>query len=107
MKEYIEHTCGECIHSEICDQWPTRTGWDTLNPVQCRMFRSAADVVERKRGEWVDVVFDPVWKKMKATCTSCSHRGEIRVKSNYCGFVVPDSDFCPNCGADMRGENNG
>lgn len=62
----------------------------------------AADVVERKRGEWVDVVFDPVWKKMKATCTSCSHRGEIRVKSNYCGFVVPDSDFCPNCGADMR-----
>lgn len=63
---------------------------------------TAADVVERKRGEWVDVVYDPVWKKMKATCTSCLCRGEVRAKRNGCGFAVPDSDFCPNCGADMR-----
>ena len=67
----------------------------------------AADVVERKRGEWVDVVYNPVWGKMKATCNSCQCRGEVRVKSNYCGFAVPDSNFCPNCGADMSGAEDG
>ena len=112
MKEYIDK-------SEIEYPYMTMTLWG-LNKDTCHAYNEgvkaaadaiaaipAADVVERKHGEWVDVVFDPVWKKMKATCTSCSHRGEIRVKSNYCGFVVPDSDFCPSCGADMRGESDG
>ena len=46
MAEYIEHTCGECIHSEICEHLPTLTGWDALNPAYCRTFKNAADVVE-------------------------------------------------------------
>lgn len=62
----------------------------------------AADVVEVKRGRWENIVYNPVLKKMEATCSSCMCRGEIRVKGNCCGFVVPNSDFCPHCGADMR-----
>lgn len=45
MAEYIEHTCGECIHSEICEHLPTLTGWDALNPAYCRAFKNANDAV--------------------------------------------------------------
>lgn len=46
MAEHMKHTCGECIHSEICEHMPTLTGWDALNQAYCRAFRNAADVVE-------------------------------------------------------------
>ena len=51
----------------------------------------SADVRENARGEWIhyDGEFDYDFK--------CSE----------CGYSVWDnSDFCPNCGADMRGEEN-
>lgn len=89
MKEYIEHTCGECIHSEICEHLPTLTGWDVLNPAHCKGFRNAAYVVERKRGRWIDIdgeVFE---------CDMCHG---IRTGYKY--------NFCPDCGADMRGEKH-
>ena len=54
-----------------------------------------------KRGEWLDVEYNPFWKAMMATCSSCSVRGEVRFKGNECGFVIPDSPRCPNCGAHM------
>lgn len=60
-----------------------------------------ADVAPVVHAEWVDIVFDPMWRSMKATCSHCMVRGEVRVKGNECGFAVPDSDFCPSCGAKM------
>ena len=66
------------------------------------------DAVEVVHAEWLDVVFDPMWRLMSATCSHCMVRGEVRVKRNECGFAVPDSDYCPNCGAIMDGGiNNG
>ena len=110
MKEYIEHTCGECIHSEICEQWPTRTGWGILNPVQCRMFRSAADVVERKRGQMrVEVeTFDDYYRE-HFFCPFCDieigHKTWDEKYQFGQGTVLHSNkfpNFCPNCGADMR-----
>ncbi len=59
-------------------------------------------VEERKRGEWIGTEFDgyadgnPVYYEWKCSC---------------CGAIIEDEEptwnFCPNCGADMRGENNG
>ncbi len=46
-----------------------------------------ADVVERKRGEWVSL---NGW----ITCSECGC--EPPNETNI------ESDFCPNCGADMR-----
>ncbi len=44
---------------------------------------------ERKRGKWINGV-----------CSQCgSHAPYYAMASTYYG-----SDFCPNCGADMRGE---
>lgn len=59
----------------------------------------AADVVERKRGEWVvtkaynDVIEMDV---VKYTCSAC---GEYRLSATG---LSQATNFCPNCGADMR-----
>lgn len=46
------------------------------------------DVVEKKRGEWFDV------GSMSCRCSNCG----CKANKEY--------SFCPNCGADMRGEKN-
>ena len=57
-----------------------------------------ADVRENVRGEWIEdkkaeqehqLIFHKVW-----TCSQCGER-QCRPKG---------SNFCPNCGADMRGD---
>ena len=64
----------------------------------------AADVVERKRGEWIgeadgyadgELVYD-VWY-----CSECNHCIDDGTDDPT---MLPN--FCPNCGADMRGEKN-
>lgn len=62
------------------------------------------DAVEVVHGQWIDIQFNPILKSMVATCSHCKVRGNVRVKSNECGFAVPDSDYCPNCGALMDGK---
>lgn len=54
-----------------------------------------------RHGKWVDPVYHPFLRLMEATCSSCEVRGSVRFKANECGLVVPDSDFCPKCGAKM------
>ena len=50
----------------------------------------SADVVERKRGEWIAKANNP--HNARWLCSAC----------NYA--TVSRHNFCPNCGADMRGE---
>lgn len=64
------------------------------------------DAVEVVHADWLDIRFDSMWRSMLATCSHCKVRGEVRVKANECGFAVPDSDYCPNCGAKMDGGIN-
>lgn len=64
------------------------------------------DAAEVVHAEWLDIRFDSMWRSMLATCSHCKVRGEVRVKSNECGFAVPDSDYCPHCGAKMDGGIN-
>jgi len=70
------------------------------NEVKIPFSKEVAEVVH---AEWLDLRFDPMWKSMLATCSHCEVRGEVRGKANECGFAVPDSDYCPNCGAKMDG----
>jgi len=55
----------------------------------------SADVVERKRGEWE---FKPPngW-----ACSACGEWGLMIDNRGIC-----KSNFCPNCGADMRGDGH-
>ena len=51
----------------------------------------AVDVLARKTGEWVDV-----WHN--------SFRAEVQMCSNCKGISAFKTNFCSNCGADMRQE---
>ena len=51
-------------------------------------------IEERKRGKWLFPYGDKKYKR----CSVC--------ESDY--YSIPyNSNFCPNCGADMRGDENG
>ena len=43
-------------------------------------------------------------KAVEAAKVIADYCKEVRVKSNQCGFAVPDSDYFPRCGAKMDGE---
>lgn len=60
---------------------------------------------ERKTGEWI------VWNGMdvpenhgRHKCSECGEFALLRYEKPLQKEVL--SDFCPNCGADMRGEQN-
>lgn len=55
--------------------------------------RNAPTIEERKKGEWIS-------------------NSPLSMKCDQCGTTIGDwcwyyANFCPNCGADMRGEGNG
>ena len=50
----------------------------------------ANGVVVREKGEWVETDYKPSWYRK---CSLCGYRIDAADKS----------DFCPGCGADMRG----
>ena len=56
----------------------------------------AADVVERKRGEWVKNDDNVWWEGSETRFCSCCGQG-INVE------CIPWFKFCPNCGAKMDG----
>lgn len=63
-----------------------------------------ADVVERKRGKWI-VKDNPGTGWYRITCSECGE--DVTSVIPTIGFfpnVKPLWDFCPYCGADMRGE---
>ena len=54
-----------------------------------------ADVVERKRGKWI-VWFSELYPADSTQECSVCHAEQ---------FIGGDDNFCPNCGADMRGND--
>lgn len=63
-----------------------------------------ADVRENVKGEWIED--NPREKSMMWRCSVCGRIayyptiGERKSYKKHCGY-----DYCPNCGADMRGDN--
>lgn len=54
---------------------------------------------ERKKGRWVECDTTEHWK-----CNQCSDRAPMYWDGENMSYAEWLSDFCPNCGADMRGE---
>ena len=64
--------------------------------------QQTSDVVERKKGKWID---EPVYKQTMdgKTLDGFTYCSECKQLREY-GYR---SKFCPNCGAEMKGEDDG
>jgi NADH pyrophosphatase NudC (nudix superfamily) len=54
-------------------------------------------IEERPRGKWI--------KHEKSISTGFRHLRECSCCKCYFDWLMPRNSFCPNCGADMRGED--
>ena len=70
--------------------------WDVYSELYDMISTLSSVQPERKTGRWIDETFKP-WGLVHHPykCNQCGEHSEM------------DSDFCPNCGADMRGERDG
>ena len=86
----------QAVIDALDDYFSTLLETDTVSPEDlCYeiLMIPAADVVERKHGHWIRVPL------------ACYGGGTVIVYecSECCENQIAQSDFCPNCGADMRG----
>lgn len=98
MKEYIER---EALYNKLEGRYKFSNGaahkaYGLAIDDVCDA--PAADVVERKRGEWIE---EPCNHK---PCRLKSPEKWVINKCSACGYSNgrKKSNFCPNCGADMR-----
>ena len=67
----------------------------------------AADVVERKKGEWITGNDNPrTYGRIRAMCSRCGAFALYEMV-NVESFKEQLSNFCPNCGASMRKDGDG
>ncbi len=66
----------------------------------CIAIENAPTIEERTKGEWIR--HDEIKNIYGGICIECSECGE-----KYVVQYIEDEKFCRNCGADMRGENDG
>jgi hypothetical protein len=74
-----------------CEDLPRAKHWDGHTEADAETRLMSLEPPKRKTGEWV-----------------CSYKGTIAegLRCSVCGKHGYRSNFCPNCGADMRGEQD-
>ena len=82
--------CKDCIHFCVCDRY-TAPNESYPEVGGCKLFKPAADVVEVERGSWLPQM---LMGGETVCCSECKTIGS------------PSWNWCPNCGADMRGERD-
>ena len=82
-------TCEDCLHIEVC-------AYIKHDLPICSNFADNTRYVMREKGEWEG--------------TNCSRCGgsymDYADAESYPAIGEPKPDFCPNCGSDMRKEEN-
>ena len=102
------HADEECDKQEGCSRCPYDAQADMCQNGPIVDHLLANGVVVREKGEWVDryggKYANPVYD-----CSKCGKSAPRKNSMDALGnwHVVQDlADFCPNCGADMRGAVN-
>ena len=95
MAEYIEPTCGDCIHADICKD-VVGSWFSRKNIAYCKTFMRAADVVPVVHGRWEFDGSDwsDIWK-----CSACGDEWFFEYDPRDEETLVK---YCPNCGAHMK-----
>jgi len=89
LKAFAEKCGGECACCEY-----NGSGYD--NAENCKLIKSMPSVTpSRPKGKWIHWTDD---YKDYVTCSCCEYGEEGEV------LLSDKTPFCPNCGADMRGE---
>ena len=57
-----------------------------------------AEPVRHGKWKWLSCTYDRVPKEKEYECSECHHKTIVH------GDDMPWEKYCPNCGADMRGE---
>lgn len=86
--------CNNCIHNEVCITCITAAqnlSDKEITGIVCNYYESRADVEPVRRGKWI-INSDGYYPQ----CSECMKEPQGRVMT----------DWCPNCGAKMRGEEN-
>lgn len=96
MDEYIKR---ESAIKYLLNDSPGQVSYSREDAADCIRYMDAADVSPVRHGRWVDhCVRD--WR-----CSECGDKIiKFRSVDGYCYDDKPN--FCPNCGADMRGSND-
>lgn len=67
------------------------------------LWNHRADVLENVKGQWLDYCDNPIKSyfdgRYSAHCSVCGYHPEYEEEMH-------SANFCPNCGADMRGDNH-
>lgn len=93
--------CKECICYESCKDWAEQYEDKEFPYRECRFFKSKADVVEVKHGEWKQTEEPLGWQDVN--CIECSACGESWIMDDDLSLdeYVESWKHCPNCGAKM------
>ena len=84
--------------------------WDSGLWIRYKLFENvlasipSADVIEPKRGKWIDKGWKGDWQFETDGRGNCWYEYEC----SECGFRNKGgkTNFCPNCGCDMRGKDD-
>lgn len=103
--------CTKCLHYEVCCGWTSKEAIDAANAAtdegvcqECPYFKPLSDVVEIRHGHW-ECAYDDKLGETRVTCSVCGDYRDI----NGCFISVDnkplyrEDNYCPCCGADMRG----
>jgi predicted RNA-binding Zn-ribbon protein involved in translation (DUF1610 family) len=97
MAEYLKR---ETAIGFVKNRTPHMDGWTTLNAVEVSLQNDpAADVVEVRHGEWVQIGYDEAMDRI--TCSCCKEYWNINDND------TETFNYCPNCGAKMDGKGEG
>ena len=104
MAEYIDKQKVLKLMRYAWDEngWDTEYGWLRQHIAD----EPAADVRENVRGEWIHkYTHESLHDRTGIWCSAC---GRDALQDSE-GYYIEDceTDFCPHCGADLRGEKDG
>ena len=75
-------------------------GWVLKGEISYAGFNFA----DRPKGEWIDIGTFETSDKVVIHVLLCQNCGALHRVRKYADGTYQNSKYCPNCGADMRGE---